>query len=116
MVMISLDEFKKCEMRMGTVVVAEPVAGSEKLLRLEVDFGPSKKDSEDREVRQILSGIAKFYKPEDLIGKQMPFIVNLEPRSMMGLESQGMLIAANATDGPVLLMPDKSVPNGSSLC
>lgn len=106
--MISLEDFKKCEMRIGTVLVAESVEDSEKLLRLEVDFGSEK--------RQILSGIAKWYKPEDLVGKQLPFIVNLEPRKMMGLESQGMLIATNDENGPVLLLPDKVVPVGSELC
>jgi methionine--tRNA ligase beta chain len=105
---VSFEDFKKCEMRIGTVVLAEPVEGSEKLLRLEVDFG------NEIGKRQILSGIAKFYKPQDLVGKQLPFIVNLEPRKMMGLESQGMLIAAN-NDGPVLLFPDKEVLAGASL-
>ncbi|MBP9719613.1 MAG: methionine--tRNA ligase subunit beta [Candidatus Levybacteria bacterium] len=102
---ISFDDFKKCEMRIGTILVAEPVEGSEKLLRLEVDFGEYK--------RQILSGIAKWYKPDDLVGKQMPFIVNLEPRQMMGMESQGMLIATDNEDGAVLLFPEKQVPAGS---
>lgn len=104
---IAFEDFKKCEMKMGTVLVAEPVAGSEKLLRLEVDFGDEK--------RQILSGIAKYYQPEDIIGKQMPFIVNLEPRNMMGLESQGMLIATGVGDEAVLLFPDKEVPVGSHI-
>lgn len=105
---ISFEEFKKCEMRIGTILVAESVEGSEKLLRLEVDFGEYK--------RQILSGIAKWYRPEDLVGKQMPFIVNLEPRQMMGMESQGMLIATDNEDGAVLLHPEKEVPAGSELC
>lgn len=104
---ISFEDFKKCEMRIGTVLVAEPVEGSEKLLRLEVDFGEYK--------RQILSGIAKYYKPENLVGKQLPFIVNLEPRNMMGLESQGMLIATGNGDEAVLLFPDKEIPAGSHI-
>lgn len=112
---ISFEDFKKCEIRIGRVLVVEPVAGSEKLLRLEVDFGPSKKDSEEREVRQILSGIAKWFTPETLVGKQLPFIVNVEPRSMMGLESQGMLIATDDEHGAVLLTPEKEVPAGSQL-
>jgi methionine--tRNA ligase beta chain len=105
---ISFEDFKKCEMRIGTIVVAELVEGSEKLLRLEVDFG------EDVGKRQILSGIAKFYTPEEMLGKQLPFIVNLEPRKMMGLESQGMLIAAD-NNGPVLLFPNREVVEGVSL-
>lgn len=104
---ISFEDFKKCEIKMGTVLVAESVEGSEKLLRLEVDFGEYK--------RQILSGIAKWYSPEDLIGKQMPFIVNLEPRKMMGMESQGMLVATDNEDGAVLLFPNKPVPAGSDI-
>lgn len=104
---ITLDEFKKCEMRMGTVRIAEPVEGSEKLLRLEVDFGDY--------TRQILSGIAKWYTPQDLIGKQLPFIVNLEPRKMMGLESQGMLIATSDDQGAILLLPNREVTPGATL-
>ncbi len=104
---VTFEEFKKCEMKIGTIIVAESVEGSDKLLRLEVDFGVYK--------RQILSGIAKWYKPEDLIGKQLPFIVNLEPRSMMGMESQGMLIATDNEEGAVLLFPEKPVPNGSNM-
>jgi len=105
---ISFEEFKKVEMRIGTILVVEPVEGSEKLLRLEVDFGDYK--------RQILSGIAKWYTPEDLVGKQMPFVVNLESRSMMGMESQGMLIATENEDGAVLLETQKKVPIGSAVC
>ena len=104
---ISFDDFKKCEIRMGTVTVAEPVEGSEKLLRLEVNFGEF--------TRQILTGIAKWYTPESLVGKQMPFIVNLAPRKMMGLESQGMLMATDNGDGAVMLFPEKEVPPGSHI-
>lgn len=104
---VSIEEFKKMDLRMGTILVAEPVEGSEKLLRLEVDFGEFK--------RQILSGIAKWYKPEDLVGKQLPFIVNLEPRKMMGLESQGMLIATSDENGAVLLLPVREVSPGVTL-
>lgn len=92
---------------MGEILVAQPVEGSEKLLRLEVDFGDYK--------RQILSGIAKWYTPEDLVGKQLPFIVNLEPRKMMGFESQGMLIATDDEHGAVLLLPNRPVVAGTSL-
>lgn len=104
---IQFDDFAKVEIQIGTILVAEPIEGSEKLLRLEVDFGEFK--------RQILSGIAKFYKPEELIGKQVPFITNLEPRKMMGLESQGMLLAGDSPDGIFLLQPNKEVPAGTKL-
>lgn len=104
---VTFEEFKKCEMKIGTIMLAEPVEGSEKLLRLEVDFGEY--------TRQILSGIAKWYTPEKLVGKQLPFIVNLSPRMMMGLESQGMLIATGTDTQGVLLFPDKEVPAGSDI-
>ncbi len=105
---ITFDDFSKLDIRIGKIVVAEHVEGSEKLLRLEVDFGTEK--------RQIVSGIAKFYAPEDIIGKECPFIVNLEPRKLMGLESQGMILAADpGDDSAVLLHPDKEIPEGSQL-
>jgi len=104
---ISIDDFKKLDIRIGKIISAEPVEGSEKLLKLMVDFGQEK--------RQILSGIAKWYAPSELIDKLCPFIINLEPRQMMGLESQGMLVAAGGVDEAVLLHPDKEVPVGSKL-
>ena len=88
---IEYDDFKKVQIQIGEVMSAEPVEGSEKLLRLIVKFG--------EEERQILSGIAKFKTPEDLIGKKIPFVTNLKPRSMMGLESNGMILAASDSEG-----------------
>lgn len=105
--MITIDDFLKLEIKIGTILSAEPVEGSEKLLKLEVDFGEFK--------RQILAGIAKFYTPEQIIGKQCPFLVNLEPRNMMGLESQGMLLASGTEESIVILHPEKEVPNGSGI-
>ena len=101
---ITIDDLKKLDIRIGKIISAESIEGSEKLLKLQVDFGEF--------TRQILSGIAKFYTPVDLVGKKCLFIVNLEPRMMMGLESQGMLLAAGAEGGAVLLHPDKEVPEG----
>lgn len=83
---IEYDDFKKVEIQVGEIISAEPVEGSEKLLKLKVVFG--------EEERQILSGIAKFISPEQLIGMKVPFVVNLKPRMMMGLESNGMILAA----------------------
>ena len=103
--MITLEEFKKAEMKVGKIISAEKIEGSEKLLKLMVDFGS--------EQRQILSGIAKFYEATFLVGREALFITNLEPRSMMGLESHGMLLAADSESGPVLLCPEKEVPAGS---
>lgn len=106
--MISIDDFAKVEMRVGKILECEPVEGSEKLLKLQVDFGEEKK--------QILSGIAKWYKPEDLIGKSAVFVTNLEPRQMMGLESQGMLLATGTDEkGAILIQPVEEVPPGSKL-
>ncbi len=104
--MITLDQFLQVEMRVGTITHAEKVEGTDKLLRLEIDLGSEK--------RQIVSGIAQFYSPEEIIGKQIPIITNLEPRTFKGIESQGMIVAAD--DGkPVLLHPDKLIANGSIL-
>lgn len=105
--MITIDDFKKVELKVGKVLSAEPVEGSEKLLKLQVDLGS--------EQRQILSGIAKYYQPADLIGKNITIIANLEPRAMMGLESQGMVLAAGDGDTVSLLVPDKDMPAGSSI-
>lgn len=107
--MITIDDFEKVDIRMGKVIAADRVEGSEKLIRYDVNFG------EELGTRQILSGIAKWYTPEDLVGKTLPFIVNLEPRSMMGLESQGMLVATDAGDAAVLLLPEKQVPAGAKI-
>jgi len=107
--MITFDDFKKVELRMGKILAADRVEGSEKLIRYDVDFG------EQIGKRQILSGIAKWYTPEDLVGKTLPFVVNLEPRKMMGLESQGMLIATNSGEDASLLIPDKEVAPGSEV-
>lgn len=83
---IEYDDFKKVQIQVGEIISAEPVEGSEKLLKLKVKFG--------EEERQILSGIAKFISPEEIVGKKVPFVTNLKPRSMMGLESNGMILAA----------------------
>jgi methionyl-tRNA synthetase len=106
---IAIDDFLKVELVVGTIAVCEPIEGSDKLLRLEVDFGMQGK-------RQILSGIKKSYSPSDLIGKQAVFVFNLKPRPMMGLTSHGMLLTAQAEDGTVkFITPAVSVPNGSKL-
>ena len=106
--MISLDDFKKLEIRIGTVLEAERVSGSDKLVRLIFDFGTEK--------RQIVAGIAQSY-PDlaVLIGAQMPAITNLEPRMLKGFESQGMILAASLDEGAVLLKPEREVPSGSAV-
>ena len=105
--MITIDDLKKIELKIGRVLSAEPIAGSEKLLKLQVDLGS--------EQRQILAGIAKHYQPTNLVGKQIVIIANLEPRSMMGFESQGMVLAAGDGEIVSLLTPDKDVPTGANI-
>ena len=103
--MISFEEFKKLDIRIGKVLAADRVPGSDKLMRLEVDIGEEK--------RQLIAGVAQDYGPEDLLGKELPVLVNLEPKTFKGLESQGMILAADADGRPVLLYPEKSVSPGS---
>lgn len=105
---ISLDEFKRAEMRVGTVIVAERVPDTDKLLRLEVDFGEAR-------LRQILSGIAEYVDPKEIIGRQLLFVTNLEPRIVRGLVSSGMLLATGEGDNFTLLIPSKPVPPGSPI-
>ncbi len=104
---ISFEDFAKVEIKIGTVLNAKRVEESNKLLKLKVDF------NEDTP-RTIFSGIAKFFNPEDLIGKQLPFIINLEPKKIMGELSEGMLLACELPNGSaVLLLPQKEVPKGT---
>ena len=118
---MNIDEFKQCDLRVGKVITAERVEGSEKLLRLQVDLGEyrgsdTEGDVREPEPRQILSGIGKAYAPEDLIGKQVVIIANLDPRSMMGFESRGMLLAASDADGkPVILTTMGEVAPGTQI-
>lgn len=160
--MVTIDDFAKLEFKVGTIISAEEIDGSDRLLKLQVDFGPHVIPSEERveeslnkeendlsasvemtaetseivrneddtvevtdavapveeatnEIRQILSGIKQWYKPEDLVGKQFVFITNLAPRKMMGLESQGMIMAAEGEEKPIPLTVSEKVPNGSKI-
>ncbi len=107
---ISIEDFAKVDLRVGKVVEAEPVPGSRKLVKLIVDLGGEK--------RQILAGLAKWYKPEDFIGKYVIVVANLKPKRMAGLESQGMILAApcDASSKPVLLTVEEPVEPGSKVC
>jgi methionine--tRNA ligase beta chain len=109
---INFEDFKKLDIRVGKIISAEKIEGSDKLLKLEVDFGKSEEKSI---VRQIIAGIAQFYDTESLIGKECPFAYNLAPRNLKGFESQGMILCPFDENGPVLLHPDKEVPPGSSI-
>lgn len=105
---ITIDDFKKADIRVGTVRVAERIPDADKLLRLEVDVG------EDN-LRQILSGIAEHVSPEDLVGRQLLFVINLEPRVIRGLVSNGMLLAAGGEGTFSLLYPSIQVPPGTRI-
>src|SRR5579872_4509547 len=102
---VSFDDFAKLDLRVGKIINCVRKEGSEKLLRLTVDFG------EEGE-RNILSGIAQWYKPEQLIDKEFVFILNLEPRKIMGEESQGMILAADGKK-PLPLKPKAKAAPGS---
>jgi methionine--tRNA ligase beta chain len=112
---MTFEEFQRIELRVGKVVEADAVGGSEKLVRLRVRLGDPTLGA-GMDDRQIVAGIGKRYKPEDLLNKQIVIVANLEPKTIMGLESRGMLLAAHDEDGsPVVLIPDKPVPSGSSI-
>jgi len=102
---ISIEEFSRLDIRTGKVVAAEPVQKSQKLLKLQVDIGS--------EVRQVIAGIAPFYKPGDIVGKNVVVIVNLQPARIFGLESRGMILAAGDTAS--LLVPWRDVPPGTKI-
>jgi methionyl-tRNA synthetase len=105
---ITIDDFMKVKLRVARVLDAAPVPDSDKLMRLELVVGEEK--------RQVLAGIAQQYSADDLIGRQVVVVVNLKPRKMRGLESQGMVLAADDPDGgAILLMPDKETPEGTSV-
>lgn len=104
---ITFDEFKKVKIRMGKVLEAEKVADADKLLKMQVDFGEFK--------RQIVSGIAESYTAEEMVGKTLPFIVNLEYRTIRGEESQGMLMASGVGGKVILLEPSGEIPAGTEV-
>lgn len=103
--MISIEEFRKLELRVGTVRSAEPHPNADKLIVLQVDLGS--------EQRQICAGIRNHYAPEELVGRQIVVVANLQPAKLRGLESQGMLLAASDEGRVIILTPEKPVPAGS---
>jgi methionyl-tRNA synthetase len=104
---IEISDFSKVDLRIGTIESAEPVPKSDKLLRLQVSSGAEK--------RQIVAGIAKHYAPETLIGRQIVFIANLKPAKLMGLQSQGMVLAAQDGAALSILGPDKLLAPGAKI-
>lgn len=104
--MITIDDLNKVEVRIGTVLSAEKVPETDKLLRLMVDVG-------EAEPRQIVSGIQAYTTAEALVGMQLAFVTNLQPRTIKGLESNGMLFATGSDDTFAFLVPSKPVPAGT---
>lgn len=113
---VTYEEFKKMDIRVGTIREVEPVPETDKLLRCMIDF--NEKDEEgNMKLRQIVSGIHEYY-PDyaSLVGKQVLYIVNLEPRTIKGFESNGMLMAVDGLDGkPVFLTPEVVVESGAKV-
>ncbi len=106
--MIDIDDVLKVDVKVGTVLSAEVVPDTEKLLRLMVDVG-------EEEPRQIVSGIQAYVSdPQSLVGRQLAFVTNLKPRTLRGLESNGMLFAVGSDDTFAFLTPDRPVPPGTS--
>ena len=127
---IDFNDFLKLDIRIGKVVEAKEVEGSDKLIRCLVDFGSLNDDPDSSGEdpgkqaglgeKVIFSGIKEWYKPEDLVGKSFPYVINLEPRKMFGEESQGMLLAAAPIDEDgnrkaVLLAPVEDVEPGTKV-
>jgi methionine--tRNA ligase beta chain len=105
---ITFEEFQKLDMRIGRIVEANQIPGSRNLIRMIVDFGSEK--------RQAVSGLLQWYKPEDLVGKKCAFILNLQRRKFMGVESQCMILAAEDDRGNVvILQPEKDISEGSKI-
>lgn len=107
---ITYDDFSKLDIRIGTIVAAEAVPETDKLIKCTIDFGGSVG------TRTIVSGIKAWKTPEELVGKQLPYVINLAPRMLKGIESQGMLLAGSpGGDGLVLLHPEFMVEPGTKL-
>lgn len=113
---ITYEEFKKMDIRVGTIREVEPVPETDKLLRCQIDFNEVDENG-GKKLRQIISGIHEFYPdPSVLLGKQVLYIVNLAPRTIKGFESNGMLMAVDGLDGrPVFLVPEVEVNSGSKV-
>jgi len=105
---ISIEEFSRIKLRVGKVISAEKIENSKNLLKLIVDFGDEK--------RQVISGIAEYYKPEELVGKKFAFVVNLKSKKIMGFESQAMILAASKNGKLSLVTIDKDIEEGSYIC
>jgi methionyl-tRNA synthetase len=104
---ITIEDFAKVQMRVGQIVEAEKIEGSRRLIKLRVDIGT--------EVRQVVAGIAEAYEPANLLNRKVVIVANLKPAKLMGIESNGMIVAASIDGKPVLATFTEEVPNGSLL-
>ena len=104
---ITFDQFQQLDLRSAKILKAEKIEGADKLLLLDIDLGEEK--------RQLVAGIAQDYSPDELVGKTIIIIANLEPREIKGYISQGMLLAVDSPEGPVLLVPEGEVLPGSKV-
>jgi methionyl-tRNA synthetase len=102
---ITIDDFNKLDIRIGKILKAKKIEGSKKLLKLEVDLGEEK--------RVVVAGIAEDYEPEEIEGRQVPILVNLKPAKLMGIKSEGMILAADEEGKAILLHPEREVKLGS---
>jgi len=106
--MLTIDDFRRLELRVATILSAEPHPNADRLLVLKIDLGG--------EHRQLVAGIQAHYAPETLVGKQIVVVVNLEPAMLRGVESQGMLLAASDDEGRLAVVtPEKPVANGATV-
>ncbi|HUK85280.1 MAG TPA: methionine--tRNA ligase subunit beta [Candidatus Acidoferrum sp.] len=105
---VTFDEFQKLDLRIGKVVEAIPIPNSKKLIKIMVDFGSER--------RQAVAGLHKYYQPEELLGKKCVFLLNLQKRTLAGVESQCMVLAAEDSEGNVVvLQPEKDIAEGSKI-
>ena len=104
---ISIEDFARVQMRVGQIVEAEKIEGSRKLMKLRVDIGT--------EIRQVVAGIAEAYDAASLLNRKIVLVANLKPAKLMGVESNGMIVAASSGGRPVLVTFTEDVPNGSLL-
>ncbi len=105
--MITLEEFGKIELRVATIKAVEPHPDADRLLVLKIDLGT--------EERQLVAGIRAHYTPEELVGKQIVVVANLQPATLRGVESQGMLLAASDGDKVIVLSPEKPIAPGAKV-
>lgn len=104
---ITFADFAKIDIRIGKVIASEKIPETDKLLKLLIDFGSEK--------RTVVTGMAEFFEPQYFIGKEIPVLLNLEPRKIKGIESQGMILAAESEGKPCLLHPETEIPAGSEV-